>query len=302
MTGECRPWEYLVLAENHAVEKTALLLHRDPDEVRKTMESVYEGNFPSWYRRNRCPGSPDDPRAAWRLAKKIVREDFPRLFEQEGELLWPVVRVLEYCFRSFRPDAGPQTRPVQLRFLSRFRYYLKLYLIEAAKRRRKREAKRPPVRLLREEAWERLSQTLVETAEDQYATWQAVLYREVLLRLDPRTCTYLELRLAGMSVADIARRLGVSAKTTSNLFGKKRLVKRMQRAVAHIVLGLPAEDRNSVVRFFLDEEGFSVEQVERLLCVPYERLVNGPVAYGRGLEPEEVRELLGGERRLARPA
>jgi AraC-like DNA-binding protein len=217
-------------------------------------------------------------------------------------MLLPVVRVLNYCFRSFRLDAGPQTRPARHRFLSRFRFYLKLYLHKESQRRSERKAKRLSIRLLPEEGWKRLSQTEVEPVDDEYETWWAYLYRQALLRLDTRTCKYLKLRLSGLRVTDIAQRLGLSPKTTSNLYGKKRLVERMRQEVADIVLGLPAEERNAVVRFFLDEEDFTIEQVERLLCVPYERLTNGQVANCRGIEPEQVRDLLSGERRLARLA
>jgi hypothetical protein len=236
------------------------------------------------------------------LAKKIAREDYRDLYEQEGELLLPVIRVLDYCFRSFRPDMGPQTRPAWRRFLSRFRFYLKLRLNKDARRRRQRRSKQPRMKPLPDNGWKRLRKTKAAAADDEYETWCAYLYRQALLRLDPRTCSYINLRLAGECVEDIARRFGLSAKTVSNLFGRKQLVRRIRQAVAGLVLGLPVKERHAIANYFLHEEEFSIEQVERLLCLPYAELANGLEGRVRALEPEQVRDLLSGERRWPRSA
>jgi hypothetical protein len=82
---------------------------------------VTDATYESWSWGHRCPGSPEEPKRAMRLARRIARQNFPGVVDL-GDIENLVIGVLEVVFDDFDPAKGDQSLDVEVRFLKRFRH------------------------------------------------------------------------------------------------------------------------------------------------------------------------------------
>src|SRR4051812_27069555 len=99
-TGPWQPWEYRVLHEGHDAKRTARLLGRTVGEVNRKVDQTFD----EWYRRRRCPGSPEDPGSILRIARRIYAEDGYWKYLTDGELEALILDVARACFKNFKPE------------------------------------------------------------------------------------------------------------------------------------------------------------------------------------------------------
>jgi hypothetical protein len=314
MSKGWKAWEYRVLAENQTVEKTARLLKRDVGEVADKVNRHCQATFGGWYARRRlgcstdtppaytgmpCLGSPESPKGMLRLARRMAEEDFEGVFADE-EVECHALNVLDYCIRDFDPNQGDQSISVQARFVKRFRHWLKMRLTKEAERRGRPKAGSSTGVPVPKPATE-------DGAQKEYNLWARHLYQHALRRLDERTRAYVELRLGGSKVGDIAEALGVAPKTVSNHYGERKLVRLLRQEVEQMVLDLPVGHLQGVVAHLLHEVGLTADQVGHLLCVPPSALAGPLRAVQRGggrpvLDLEGALGLLDAATPLARSA
>src|SRR5262245_48157124 len=98
--GPWSPEEYQVLHRGGDVRQVALALNRSVDEV----QSRVDLSFRDWYRRHRCPGSPDGPASLLRMARRLYEDDGYWQYLSEGELAAEVLEQARRCFRNFQPE------------------------------------------------------------------------------------------------------------------------------------------------------------------------------------------------------
>src|SRR5262249_9554122 len=215
---------------------------------------------PPEYTGKTCFGSPANPRAMLRLARRMAEEDFEGVFA-DGEVEFHALKVLDYSFRDFDANQGDRSSSVQARFVKPFRHWLKMRLTKEAERRgRPKAGSSPTVPVPKPD--------VEDGAQKAYDLWARHLYEHALGRLDARTRAYVELRLGGSKVGEIAEALDVAAKTVSNHYGVRRLVRQLRQEVGQMVLDLPVGHLQGVVAHLLHEVGLTADQVGDLLCVP----------------------------------
>lgn len=257
MTTLWQGWEYGLLAENHSEAKLARLLNRSINEIRHR-----EITWAGWYCRlrlkRRCFGAPKYPRRLFRLAAKVIRDDFPGLDGDEGRERY-TYEVISYTLRRFDPAKGDQNIPIEERFVSSFRCWLRQRLKKEKRGRRRRRCKRRP--------------TGADTGPVfEYERWSRLLYEFVVGDLNERARVCLELRMDGRSYADIAHYLGIAPRTLTNSWSDRRLVQLVQEEVRDLVLGWPVEKLRVVVWHLLVEVGLQFKKAACLLCVPEDEL------------------------------
>lgn len=268
MSAKWKGWEYRILGENQPVEKTARLLKRSENEVKQRIDWVREGTLCDWYGRHRCDGSPRFHRPLLALARRICRSNFAGLRLEPGDIVNRVVRVLRYCFRTFRKSAGNCRLPVQKRFIGWFRYWFRGFLRKELQRRRQKEKKHPRLRFHPD-----LSDVPAPEADtggpgEDYRTWSQFLLQEALATMPSRARTFIERRFGnGEGVNVIATDLGLSPKTLSNLYALPMTAGMVKAAVAKVIRALPARHLAPLLAHLIEEVGLTVTQAARLLCV-----------------------------------
>src|SRR4051812_40147598 len=95
-----------------------------------------------WYASHRPSYAPRTLEVLAPLTAKIMREDFPRLLEEDGVLLhlW---LALDHAFLNFDPDRGDPDEPLRERFEQAFRVWLRQHLKREDRRLRRGRARRP---------------------------------------------------------------------------------------------------------------------------------------------------------------
>jgi hypothetical protein len=210
--------------------------------------------------------------------------------------------VLVHAFARFDSGAGRQDIPLERRFISCFRLWLRQHLRREQRRRGGR-----PFRLAPPAELERIAGAAEEDGADgMLRRWRRLLYRLAVERLDGRTRTVLESRLRGEKPGSIARRLGLSPKTLANRYSRSRIAEAVRGAVAEMVRGLYPRDRRRLVAHLVRDVGLADGQVAKLLCLPRPAIEEELEAVRRGdvtaPEFDEAASLLGGVPAMARAA
>jgi hypothetical protein len=204
-----------------------------------------------------------------------VAQEFPRVD------LWEHVEpVLKHSMNWYDPKKGPFTKL----FESTLRERLKKAVARLALATRRR---RGYERRGAEEARRRRAER--DDVADAYHRWRIYLLDLAMERLDRRTRLYVEMRRVGASVKQTAAALGVTEKTLWNKYGGDKDAEMVGREVRALVLELPPDRRQLLVRHLLDEVGLSKAQVQRLLCGA--TVADEPAA--RVLEEPDLLEALG---------
>ncbi len=138
----------------------------------------------------------------------------------------------------------------------------------------KRAAGRPDSKALRVDDYaEVLAAKEEDEAEEAHRRWRKHLLRVALLHVDPQTRAYVVMEQDGVPVTEIARRLGVTAKTLWNKYGAaerddyRRVGRRLREALDRAVASLPGHHFRALVRHLLVEAGHRPDAVGQLLGV-----------------------------------
>ncbi|HEY7309511.1 MAG TPA: hypothetical protein VH643_09150 [Gemmataceae bacterium] len=224
-----------------------------------------------------------------RLARKICKEDFPKLRLVEEEVQYQTWKAAKHAFRYFNPEVGQQSIPVQRRFFLLFRDQFLKQLRKENRRWRRTMEKRLNAEL---EAFEHPPklETVDAAVGEEWRLWSQRLLREALKRVDQRTCTIIQLRQGGMTVRAIARRLRVSPKTVSNRYSPTRIGELVGREVGRLVLALPAGHLQGIVAHLHHEVGLAPTRIAQLLCLPPEALTEPLRRACAGIVPIRGRE------------
>jgi hypothetical protein len=160
--------------------------------------------FEEWFARERCPGSPTNPRRFIRLAESIRDRDF-----LEG---W-VRDALLHCFNRFDPVLGRLDQPVEERFVRFFKSRLRRKWQDASSDGRSRERAKS---CLRYAQWkDELASAC--PSELAYQHWARVILREAVNRLDEEARRFVENHVyREMTMAETAEALGSRGATSGN--------------------------------------------------------------------------------------
>jgi hypothetical protein len=210
-----------------------------------------------------------------RLAHKVAAK-FPDI-----ELWDPLEECLQHTMRHYEPDKGRFDKLFQ----RNLRELLRKKSARAAEKQAKEKRRERHAVAVHHEA---LLRRAGDAASAAWKRWAGRLLDLVAVRLDEQTRTYLRMRRDEAAVKEIAEVLGVTEKTLWNKFGGNKLAGKIQQEVRLLVLELPAEHRQLLLRHLLEDSGLTQADVERLLGVEVVGDGVGPV-----LGEESLLEILG---------
>lgn len=260
MTRKWEGWEYAILSQSIEIGEKAAHLGRSEEEVARQFDRDYTGTLASWYRYKRSPGSPPEVSGIVEAASRLLNTKFPELLDEQCVETY-VFEVLNEVFQYFDPKRGNPRVPVERRFMKVFLNQLRRRLNRHSLRlkvRKKRLMPRLP---------ERPERTSCQD-EEAFNFWAHQLFWKAVQRLPRKVRRCIEMRCEGRSSQEIARVIGVTAKTVANVYHLRGLAEMVKHEVRGMVLELPGRHLRLVVAHLLFGEELSQTQAERLLCVP----------------------------------
>jgi DNA-directed RNA polymerase specialized sigma24 family protein len=218
----------------------------DKHAVRNTQSC---NDFREWYGRERCPGSPENPRRAQRLAEAIYARDYQDVIDPD-EIEGLVREALSHCFARFDAARGRPDHAVEERFLTFFKQRLRRRFKDTRRDRERRGRPRATVRYL---GW-RLGLPRSTPRDEAVEGWEWILYQQAVARLSREAQRFVQLHVVGgLNLEQTARSMGVS-RSYLRRFGGDNLARIIREEIRAWALGLPAEDADELIRrmFFLD--------------------------------------------------
>jgi DNA-directed RNA polymerase specialized sigma24 family protein len=222
-----------------------------------------------WYDRNRCPGSPPDPHSLLGLAAVIIYQDYPRLAEEQGDVLYHGWVAVQHTLRRFRPEKGNQSTPLAARFDQAYPVWLRQLLVQANHQLRRQQDR---LRLWDPASFDRLPGWWRPANNGPAREWQRIMLDAAKSRLDERTRLCVQLRRDGKTITEIAARLHLQPKTIANRYSEARVLEAVRGAVRGLVESLAPADRVRLVVYLRWEAGLSASQVAKLLCMSESKL------------------------------
>jgi DNA-directed RNA polymerase specialized sigma24 family protein len=254
--GPWTPEEYRVLHEENDARTTARLLGRNLKEVQRKTDV----SFGEWYRRHRCPGSPERPDRILEMARRLYHEDGYAKFISDGELEDHILKQTQSCFKNFDPSKWRAELAIQEKFVR--------YFVVCFSRRLDRHCGR--VAKSRRE-FEGLFCDVAEapTGGGECSIWSQMLFRKALGRLKPQARRFIEFRfLEGLEIPDIAERMDLKVRTLYNKYSFNSVVELFRNEIRTMILELPAENAAAIVHYLHQEADLNEKTIAELLCIP----------------------------------